>query len=280
MVSSRTSLKESDSMPYENEEVDPDWTIVDWVKKLKQQAEDSKGYRHKLYERVDLRNKEHILDVGCGTGAVTMDIAQYTKGDVIGIDIDREKFKEAEKVLSEFPNVTLIEGDALDLPFEDETFDLVVFSVVLIYIKDQQKALHEMARVTKKGGYVLATLEPDYEKRIDYPETRFVPLLFQRLREIGADLQTGRKLKYLFSNAGLKTEMGMDTETDEYILTKDDTKHLETFDREFWVFEKLFLKDGWNGEEIEKYRNDERERIKNGLSFHFNPCFYAIGKKV
>lgn len=256
------------------------WTTADWVRKLRQQAEDSRNYRYKLYEKVDLRNRRRILDVGCGTGAVTLDIAQYTQGDVIGIDIDSEKFKEAEKVLSSFPNVSLMQGDALDLPFEDETFDLVVFNIVLIYIKDQQRAVNEMARVTKEGGIVLATLEPDYEKRIDYPECPYSPLILRRMESLGADLQTGRKLKFLFNNAGLKTEIGMDTETDDFILAKDDRKIMETFTKDFWIFEKLFQRDGWSEGEIEAFRLEEKERIERGLSFHFTPCFYAIGRKI
>ena len=77
------------------------WNIEDWIKKLKQQAEDSREYRYALYNKVDLRNKKEILDVGCGTGAVTMDIAQSTKGNVTGIDIDLEKLDEA-KIRGEF----------------------------------------------------------------------------------------------------------------------------------------------------------------------------------
>lgn len=146
------------------------WKIEDWIRKLKQQAEDSMEYRHVLYEKVDLKNKKNILDVGCGTGAVTLDIAQSTNGQVTGIDIDSEKLEEARKVLYNIPNIKLMEADVLDLPFEDETFDLVLFNVVLIYIKDQQKGMSEMARVIKKGGYVMATLEPDYASYISYPE--------------------------------------------------------------------------------------------------------------
>ena len=91
------------------------WNIEDWIKKLKQQAEESREYRHTLYNKVDLKNKNDILDVGCGTGAVTLDIAESTNGDVVGIDIDTEKLKEAERGLSDIHNVKLIEADALAL---------------------------------------------------------------------------------------------------------------------------------------------------------------------
>ncbi len=255
------------------------WNIEDWIKKLKQQAEDSREYRHALYEKVELKNKKDILDVGCGTGAVTLDIAQSTNGHVVGIDIDSEKFEEARRALSKIRNIKLMQADVLDLPFEDETFDLVVFNVVLIYIKDQQKALNEMARVTKKGGIVMATLEPDYASYISYPEDPIAPLVTKNMEYLGADIFTGRKLKFLFSSAGLKTEMGIETAGD-LIIMKDDIKILKMFKKQFWVYEKIFKKFDWTEEEIEQYRKENVKMKKTGTHFAFMPSFYAIGKKT
>ncbi len=270
-----TNICRDDEMPAIKKD---DWTTEDWAKKLKQQADESKEYRHRLYEKVDLKNKRRILDVGCGTGAVTMDIALLTKGEVIGIDIDGEKLQRAERLLSDINNAKVMKANVLDLPFDDETFDLVMFNIVLMYIKDQQKAVNEMVRVTQKNGVVLATLEPDYAGRIDYPENKASPLILKNMEEIGADLYTGRKLKYLFSKAGLKTEFGIDTESD-YILLKGDKKRLDMFLNQFWVLEKLFQKNGWTKEQIKKYKLEETHRIENGLSFSFTPCFYSIGRK-
>jgi ubiquinone/menaquinone biosynthesis C-methylase UbiE len=256
-----------------------DWTTEDWIKKLKHQAEDSREYRHKLYEKVGLENKSKILDVGCGTGAVTLDIAEMTKGHVTGIDIDKEKLKEAERVLADISNIKLMEADVLDLPFEDETFDLVIFNIVLMHVKEQQKAVNEMVRVTQKGGHVLGSLEPDYASRIEYPEDPASSLVLQSLEEKGADLYIGRKLKILFNTAGLKTEFGIDTESG-FVFVKDDCKYLEFFQKDFWLLEKLFKKNNWSDEQVEKYKQDMIKKMEKGLIFQFTPCFYAIGKKV
>jgi ubiquinone/menaquinone biosynthesis C-methylase UbiE len=261
-----------------SDEKQDDWTCEDWIKKLKYQAEDSREYRNKLYEKVNLKNKKKILDVGCGTGAVTLDIALLTDGEVVGIDIDSEKLGEAKRVLANISNVKLMEGDVLDLPFEGKSFDLVVFNIVLMHVKDQQKAMEEMVRVTQKGGYVLGTLEPDYASRIDYPEDPATSYILKIFKERGADIYAGRKLKVLFNQAGLKTEFGMDTESD-FVLIKDSKKILDMFLKDFWLFEKLLIKRGWTDERIKKYKIEEIERIKSGLSFHFTPCFYAIGRK-
>lgn len=258
----------------------PKWTTDDWIKKLKQQAENSSKYRHKLYNKVDLRNRNKILDVGCGTGAVTLDIASFTNGEVIGIDIDTEKLQEAERALAKVPNIKLMETDILDLPFDDGTFDLVVFNIVMMHIKpkDQSRAVAEMARVTKKGGFVLGTCEPDYEARVEYPEDEMTQLIFDNIKEVAADVAAGRKLKVLFNEAGLQTEVGIDTE-DDFILIKDDRVWLARFKQDFWLMEKIFRKAGWTTEQIEKFKKNKMEKIKNGLSFMFIPCFYAIGKK-
>ena len=256
-----------------------EWTTDDWIKKLKQQAEDSKEYRHKLYEKVALRNKRRVLDVGCGTGAVTMDIGLLTRGDVFGIDINAEKLQHAKRILSDVTNIKLMEADILNLPFDNSFFDLVVFNLFLIHIKDQQKAVNEMARVTQKNGIVLATLEIDYASTIEYPESSVSLLFLKNKKERGVDLYTGRKLKALFTRAGLRTEIGLNFESN-CLLLNDDKKRLEVFLKNFWVHKKILQKNGWTNEQIDKYRSEKIEMIKNGLSFCFEPGFYAIGRKT
>ena len=256
-----------------------EWTTNDWIKKLKQQAKDSREYRYRLYEKVGLSKKKNILDIGCGTGEITLDIARYTKGKVTGIDIDTKKLNKAGLVLKDLLNVTLIKADAQELPFVDEAFDLVVFNIVLIYIKDQQRALLEMARVTKIGGIILASLEPDYASRIEYPESLIPDLFLKNIQKIGADITTGRRLKYLFSKSGLDTEVGIDIDT-EFLLLRDDNKRLKKFLDEIWIFEKLLRSAGLSDSEVEEIKRDEIEKIKLGLKFSFTPCFYAIGRKL
>jgi SAM-dependent methyltransferase len=255
------------------------WSTDDWVRKLRQQAEDSKEYRHRLYEKVGLRQAERILDVGCGTGAVTLDIAEYSDGSVMGIDIDEDKLEEARRALAHIPNVEFQNADVQELPFPDEAFDAVLFNIVLMYVPDKEKALREMARVTRPGGTVLATCEPDYEGQLCYPEDPFKPLMLENLSSIGADLDTGRRLKTLFTMAGLETEVGMDTDS-EFVYQKDDARRLEMFREQFWVFEKAFQGAGWTDERIEEYRKERERLMEEGLSFSFMPLFYAIGKKT
>jgi len=255
-----------------------EWTTEEWKRKLDQQAEESREYRHKLYDMVDLRHAGKILDVGCGTGGITRDIAISTDGEVIGIDIDLEKMEIARKVLADVPNVKLIEADAKDLPFEDGYFDLVVFHLVLIHIDDQQAALNEMARVVRPGGIVLATLEPDYMMKVEHPPNRFYHLFLESLKEIGADLTTGRRLKEMFSLSGLNTEVGVETET-QYLLIRDDERQMKHFEDSIWFVRKVFEKQGLPEEEIASFQKEKTAAIAEGRNFSFTVAMWAIGRK-
>lgn len=253
-------------------------TTEDWVRFLEKQAAHTREYRRGLYEKVDIKNKKKILDVGCGTGVVTAEIASLTDGEITGIDIDRQKLAHAHEVVSKIPRVTLMEADTLQLPFRDDTFDLVVFSVVLMHVKDKQKAVNEMARVTQKSGIVLATMEPDHAGGLSYPENRAHTLFLRNLEEKGSDIRMGRKLRFLFTSAGLTTEVGITTH-DFDIMNTNTKELLEDFLHHFSFSQKSMRKYGWTEEEIQTYKEEQIQLIESNLYFHFLPVFYAIGRK-
>ena len=249
----------------------------DWERKLKQQSEESAEYRHRLYERVDLKNKDEILDIGCGTGAILRDMAEITNGRITGVDIDEEKLEIARNYTDDLDNVKIMNGDMADLPFDDNSFDLVTFHIVLVYVKDQRRAMEECVRVTKPGGTILASLEPDYEGDIQFPEDPARDIHLRWMESLGADLRCGRKLKFLFASVGLKTEVGMESES-EYLHIRDDKKKLEMFRDQRWVYEKMLEDAGWPPERIEGYLIKQEDLIHRGLKFHFPTAFYAMGK--
>ncbi|KYK32311.1 MAG: methyltransferase domain-containing protein [Theionarchaea archaeon] len=250
-------------------------TPEEWAKILKEQADYTQEYRHNLYEKVDIKTKKNILDIGCGTGAVTTDIASLTDGYITGIDIDDKKLEYAKPLISD--RITLMRADVLQLPFKDNTFDLVVFNIVLTHILEQQKAVTEMVRVTQKNGIVLATMEPDYAGMLHYPESEADSILRTSFEEIGVEMHTGRKLRYLFGKAGLKTEIGMFTDYFDY--DEDTEKQVKRFLEYFGKTEKVLSENGWNNQQIQEYKQERLELIRNDLTFSFCPCFYAIGRK-
>lgn len=98
-----------------------------------------------------------FLDVGCGTGNRSMKIAQrYGVKEFVGIDHSTASLAVAEEVAREegFDRFTPVEGNILELPFEDGEFDVVVSWGVLHHTSDPYRGLQEMVRVCKPGGYV------------------------------------------------------------------------------------------------------------------------------
>lgn len=94
-----------------------------------------------------------ILDVGCGTGGMFRLLKEY--GAVTGIDIS----ETALSLCASRYQSTLCQSSALQLPFQDESFDLVTAFDVLYHkwVEDDQRALLEMARVCRQGGTLLIT---------------------------------------------------------------------------------------------------------------------------
>jgi len=98
-----------------------------------------------------------ILDVGCGPGTITVDLAKRVgDGHVTGIDYTDEPFAEARSLAEKekVANINFLTADIHALPFEDGMFDIVHAHQVLQHIRDPVKGLREMKRVAKTGGLV------------------------------------------------------------------------------------------------------------------------------
>ncbi len=98
-----------------------------------------------------------ILDVCCGTGAVILNFkGHYPKSLAIGYDFSSGMLRKAQEKDAS-GKVVFVEGDAAELPFEDNSFDVVTCSHALYELKGEtrQKALLEMKRVVRPDGYVL-----------------------------------------------------------------------------------------------------------------------------
>ncbi|OBT45542.1 hypothetical protein VE00_05059 [Pseudogymnoascus sp. WSF 3629] len=99
-----------------------------------------------------------ILDVGCGPGSISIDLARLVPGShVTGIDVD-DPLKEARASAAAIgvTNVEFKVGDIHALDFPDASFDVVHAHQVLQHISDPVLALREMRRVAKPGGIVAA----------------------------------------------------------------------------------------------------------------------------
>jgi SAM-dependent methyltransferase len=106
-----------------------------------------------VLNQLPLRGDEKVLDAGCGTGSFLFPLAKrLPKGEIIGIDLVPEMITYIKEKLSPNSNIQVQQADIINLPFADETFDIVMANFVLFHIEDIFAAIAECKRVLKSGG--------------------------------------------------------------------------------------------------------------------------------
>lgn len=125
-----------------------------------------------ICSKIPLGRDDIILDVGCGTGLLTIPLALKCKY-VYALDAGKkvlEKLQEnCEK--SGLSNVAFCEGLATDLPFEDKFFDRVIMYAVIHYLENErqiEKCIRELIRVCKAGGYILIAEIPEKKAKEEF----------------------------------------------------------------------------------------------------------------
>ena len=114
-------------------------------------------WAEELLSKISIRGDEQILDIGCGDGKITAEIALLVPGgSVTGIDNSQEMLSFARDRFppSAWPNLVFQYGDASDLQYEDK-FDLVLSFAALHWVHDHGPVLEGIRRSLKKGGKVL-----------------------------------------------------------------------------------------------------------------------------
>lgn len=105
-----------------------------------------------------LEDGEKVLDVGCGTGSLTFELARSeAPGQIDAIDFS-PVFVQAVTDRNTDPRISVRQADACDLPFEDSAFDRALALLVLHFVPDAGKAIAEMRRVVRPGGVVGAVV--------------------------------------------------------------------------------------------------------------------------
>ncbi|MDP2696608.1 class I SAM-dependent methyltransferase [Thalassospira sp.] len=98
-----------------------------------------------------------LLDVGCGTGSLTLAAAtRYPDANILGIDLLSDYLHEA--LMHSAPNARFETADATALPYADHSFEAAFSQLVLNDLEDSRKAVDEMVRVTRPGGVIAATV--------------------------------------------------------------------------------------------------------------------------
>ncbi len=115
-----------------------------------------------MIEGGNITNESRILEIGCGWGRLLVGFKKKFPGSqVTGIDITKDFLEKAKFILKKelgSCNVSVLQGDAMKLNFEEDFFDTVVTSRVLQYVENPQKAVDGCYRVLKKGGRLVVCL--------------------------------------------------------------------------------------------------------------------------
>ena len=104
-----------------------------------------------------LKNKEYekLLDIGCGTGYLINMLAKEYDAEFTGLDLSPEMINQAKS--KNIKNSTFIEGRSDDLPFKNDTFDVITCSQSFHHYPETDKPMQEARRVLKQGGlYILS----------------------------------------------------------------------------------------------------------------------------
>ncbi len=173
---------------------------MDWHARYTQQANWTRELRAYLFERAEIKAARHVLEIGCGTGAILRDLS--TSAALHALDLDLAALTQCG---INAPAASRLRADALSLPYPAGSFDIVYCHFLLLWVHDPLQALREMKRVTRPGGHILALAEPDYTARVDEPPV-LAPLgswQAESLRRQGADPGFGARLAETFFQAGI-----------------------------------------------------------------------------
>ncbi|MEV6929147.1 methyltransferase domain-containing protein [Dactylosporangium sp. NPDC051485] len=152
-----------------------------------------------------LTEKMKVLDVGAGPATITRDLAARV-AHVTALEVTEEAVAVAREGLAGVANAEVVRGDVHALPFPDDTFCVVHAHQVLQHVADPVRALREMRRVCKPGGYIAAR-DSDYAGFVWHPalpELDDWMALYQRMaRANGGEPDAGRRLLAWAREAGL-----------------------------------------------------------------------------
>ena len=161
-----------------------------------------KRWRRIVAERVRDKlssSSARVLDVACGTGDLSLTLFEITGAGVVGTDFCRPMLDIAAGKIS--GRIRLIEGDALDLPFRDGTFDVATIAFGLRNLSSVESGLKELSRVVKPGGWV-AILE--FSRPANAMLRPLFNLYFRKLLPWMGGLISGSRSAYIYLPASVQ----------------------------------------------------------------------------
>lgn len=180
-----------------------------------------KKWRSDIMLRMDVRKGSRALDVCCGTADWTIALAEAVgnEGKVTGLDFSESMLASAKPKIAPYPSIDLIQGNAMELPFPDNSFDYVTIGFGLRNVPDYGQVLQELNRVLKPGG-MAACLEtsqaeiPVYRQLFRFYFKYIMPIFgkllaksykeYSWLQESADDFPGTKQLSQMFLDAGFR----------------------------------------------------------------------------
>ncbi len=164
-----------------------------------------------LCDAAGVHSGQRVLDVACGTGILARTAADRVAPDgrIVGVDLNEAMLRVARRVS---PGLEFRQGDAVALPFRDQSFDAVLSQLALMFFSDRRAALQDMVRVARMDGTVAIVVPGALET-----QDAFAPFVDLAARHAGAEAMSllGAyfvcgdlpELTRLVSSAGLEVTM-------------------------------------------------------------------------
>ena len=160
--------------------------------------------RRFLLRDVQIAQRRRVLDLGCGPGAVTPELVRRSGGMVVALDLDLAALGAGA---ASFQGAHRVCADALRMPLQNESLDLVLTQCTFLWIEDVATVGGEVARVLCPGGALVA-LEPDYGGMMEYPPNMATrDIWIAALTRAGANPVMGRRLPSLLEASGMSVRV-------------------------------------------------------------------------
>lgn len=226
----------------------------------------------------------HALDVGCASGAATLEMARLADpATVVGLDGSAARLQEAMDLACSvgIRNVCFQRGNAMDLPFDSATFDFVWSRFLMEYLPDPLAAIREMRRTAKPGGLV-AVADLDGNCLFHYP---IEPNLEQGIEKVmrlpalkGFDPFVGRKLYHFFRRAGFST-ITAHVQAHHVIAGIPTEGDRENWREKISTIRRALAGEAVDSDELDRLTDAFMKLIESPDTFTYSPLITVVGTR-